>query len=1065
MAGKLKGILQKERDKLIVKTTERIEDEINNISISSIFDLVRDKAVLVADTAKKKVYGEVSKYFDSIKEDVDINVSALNGNQLGYKDDRTVKEQHIEENDLSEVESKKLTTKEVTVTKLKNVYKKKQRETKAEIQKEITNINNELDKLKKTGSDEYEKLKNEYDRRKEELKLIGTDIITYIHSAYSEAFVAYSAYKKYDEKYKDYEITEEILRVNEIKKKDPLAPLRHIPTSKDDAKKYFDIVIKFYADFDPRSSKLIAMCLMYKEVGLMQYEMAIASIKKNTGWKAIRKYGKLLLEALKPFIKVGFKAMINSILDSTDKCIEISDNYTQNQENIEEHSKDELDNILKALEDYENLNLNGPVMESDIMDYFEEHPELLETPSIEGDDMYTIADNCCLVPPPEKELIIPFGYWAVVEMCRTITEYTWYIEPGDLVYQGLRIASFVNHEGLTIDVFSPVDRGIVIEHRLFNWNFNNRVIADYGNNTNQSEYVQEVYKRFTDILININNIKELFYNMYGESIYPFIAYNKDYQYSENDPNNIYRPLSSTIYNNNIKRINKAKENFNKKQAKKDYADRIKKSNGDSDVLEMIKNDAESEINRFIFKELYNIVNPIFNFKVSKTKVTSRLGDLRNIGIGYYLDLILLLNHIGTDNLLEGVSVNWLDKYYEILRGIINKRVMLEINEPLKIRMELNKYYKSTLRKILSNHSIKHNKLLEFEQLKTKTNNSNFNFNTYLTEQLHIDNFEAILDIKNLFTTINDIIDDIPEKTKNAKVGLSNTEVKNLIKSECDIIRKFFKEALNSYDTYIIKETEILEELSKNIYEFLPEFDIETLSGNYRIYQVNNSNRYKEDYELQDLSNKTIGNMNAEEVFNDELTPFTQVPLTSFKYWKRHFGLDTLLSLPYLVTWFIIPFGIRIKLPVIYIPIKVFNSHGIIFVLGIGFAGLGTYPLLLICNMNAAQSTLAVGLLTALDAIKNKYYGIIDGAIAKGFGAIKKNVFSTLGNIADITNRITDLDNVIEKNRVLIGQAETLVEELNQKMINNEEVEKQLKQLENIENNLKLYDEQVRIKIK
>ena len=166
MAGKLKGILQKERDKLIVKTTERIEDEINNISISSIFDLARDKAVLVADTAKKKVYGEVSKYFDSIKEAVDINVSALKGNQLGYKDDRTVKEQHIEENDLSEVESKKLTTKEVTVTKLKNVYKKKQKESKAEIQKEITNINNELDKLKKTGSDEYEKLKVEYDRRK-----------------------------------------------------------------------------------------------------------------------------------------------------------------------------------------------------------------------------------------------------------------------------------------------------------------------------------------------------------------------------------------------------------------------------------------------------------------------------------------------------------------------------------------------------------------------------------------------------------------------------------------------------------------------------------------------------------------------------------------------------------------------------------------------------------------------------------------------------------------------------------------------------------------------------------
>ena len=175
MAINVKGILQKERDKLITKTKARIEEEINNISISSVFDLVRDNAVLVVDGAKNKVYKEVDKYFDSIKDDVDINVSVIKGNQLGYKDDRTVKEQHIEENDLSEVESEKLSNKEVTRTKLKNVYKKKQKESKAKIQKEITNINKEIEKLKKSGSDEYEKLKEEYDRQKEELKLISTD--------------------------------------------------------------------------------------------------------------------------------------------------------------------------------------------------------------------------------------------------------------------------------------------------------------------------------------------------------------------------------------------------------------------------------------------------------------------------------------------------------------------------------------------------------------------------------------------------------------------------------------------------------------------------------------------------------------------------------------------------------------------------------------------------------------------------------------------------------------------------------------------------------------------------
>ena len=1063
---KLMGVLEKERDKLVQKTKERVAEEINKISISSIFDLVRDQAFELTDVVKNQVYKEVENYFESIKEDVDINVSVLKGNQLGYKDDRTTKEQHIEKNDLSKGESEKLTGKDITRTKLKEVYKKKQDEAKAEIKKDIDKINSELDKLKDAGTDEYNKLKEEYNRQKEELKLIGTDIITYIHSAYNEAFVAYSAYKKYDEKYKDYEITDEIRRDNEIKKKDPFSPLRHIPTSREDAQKYFDIVIQHYAYFDERSSKLIAMAIMYKEVGLMQYEMGISSIKKLKGWKNVKKYGKLMFELLKPFIKDKLKALFNKLFKSTDKCIEVSENFTRNQEDVEETSKDELDNILKALEDYEELNLNGPPMESDIMDYYLSHPDASAKPCIEGDDMYEIdPETCCLVPPPEKELIIPFGYWAVVEMCRTITEYTWYIEPGDKVYQGLKIASFVNHEGLTIDVYSPVDRGVVIEPRLFNWDFNNRVIADYGVNTDNSEYIQLMYSKFTEILVNMNHIKDLFYNMYGESIYPFIAYNKEYRYTEQHPFNLGRKTSATVYNENIKKINKLKERFNKNQAKKDYANMIKNSNGDPDMLERIKEDADSEINNFIFKELYNVVSPIFDYKTPKTKVVNRLSDLRNLGIGYYLDLILLLNHIDTGLVAEELVVNWLDKYYELLRGIINKRVMIELTSPIKIRTELNKYYKSTLRKILKTHSIKHNKLLEFEQLKTKSANNGFNFDTYLTEQLHIENFEAILDLKNLFTTIDDIINDIPKKTEYTKLNVSDADIKKLIKSECDLIKKFFEEALNSYDEYIIKETELLEELSKYIYEFQPEFDIETLTGNYRIYQVNNSKRYKEDYELQDLSNKTIGDMNAEEVFNDELTPFTQVPIDSYKYWRKHFALDTLLSLPYLVTWFIIPFGIRIKLPVIYIPIKVFTSHGIIFVLGLGFAGLGTYPLLLICNMSAAQSTIASGLLMALDAIKNKYYGIIDGAIAKGFNSIKNAAFSTLTDISDTANRIIDLEGVIEETDILIGQAETMMEGLNQKMINNEEMEKQLKQLEKIENNLKTYDEQIRIKIK
>lgn len=1085
LKSRLWGGLVEERKKLQNKIVERVKTEISNISITDVYDLAKDAAVKQVTNINSKLVKEIEDYFETIKDDVEVRSEVQKANQLAYKDDVTTKEQHIEENNLDEEAAKNLSTNEVTRKKLTKVFKRKQKELKEEKDKKIAEINDQINAVKNDTKDklnnaneDLEKKKEAalaaLEREKENLKIADGNAINYIEMAFSEAFVAYSALKKYDEKYKDYEITEEILRDNELKKANPFTPLRHIPTSKKDARAYFDIVVSKYAEFDDRAPKLISMVILTNELSLTTKEMKRASVKNNGGWKKILKYTKFVFELTKPHLKAYLTALGVKLIKSTEECVEISNNVVETEELLEETSVTELEKALKELEDYEKLNLAGPPMESDIVDYLIEHPELMQVPPMcDSSDIKQPEedDDCCFAPPPEITVINPRVNLAVVEMCRTITEYTWYVDIGDEVYQDQRIASFVNYEGLTVDVYSPVTEGIVIDKRLFSKDFNNIVIKNYGPNTDVSEYVQAVYKRYMEILMNTNHIKDLFYSLYGDSIYPFIAWNKDYHYFEDHPFNIDRKTSKYVYDENMKRIRKAKDKFIKRQSKKDYAKMIKGSEGDPDVLDKIKEDAENEINNFIFSELYNIVEPIFNYKTPETKVTYKLNDLRNLGTSYYLDLILKINGIDMSMVLGEEATDWMDNYYDLLLGIINKRLILEINDPIKIREHLDKYYQNKMRDLLKTYSIKHNRLLEYEQMKDASDAPNFNFEVYLSNHIDTDNMEALTAIKNLYVTINDLINAIPKEIEEAKTGLSNKEIRELIKSECDLIKQFFEDALNAYDTYVKSEIELLEELSEIIYTFPPEFDIETFSGTYKIYQINNSTKYTEDDELKDLSNITMGAVNGEggknakEIFDDEFSPYTQVPLTSYKYWRKHFALDTLLSLPYLVTWLWIPAVIRINLPVIYIPLKVFRSRNVIFVLGLGFAGMGTYPLLLVCNLDQKQSTIATSLLIALDAVSNKFTQLIDGTLVAARDLVNKKLHGLVGDIANFKNRISTLENKLEDNRIMMGKTDAMLESLNKKMINNEEFEAQLEELDKLENKLKLYDEEIKYKIK
>lgn len=90
-----------------------------------------------------------------------------------------------------------------------------------------------------------------------------------------------------------------------------------------------------------------------------------------------------------------------------------------------------------------------------------------------------------------------------------------------------------------------------------------------------------------------------------------------------------------------------------------------------------------------------------------------------------------------------------------------------------------------------------------------------------------------------------------------------------------------------------------------------------------------------------------------------------VSYLKYKYWLRHFALDTIFGIPNLVTWFSKPL---IKLPVVYVPIVVFHIKDIILVVGVGIAGLGTYPCCLVLNMSDRDTSYIVPLVFALEKV-------------------------------------------------------------------------------------------------
>lgn len=213
-------------------------------------------------------------------------------------------------------------------------------------------------------------------------------------------------------------------------------------------------------------------------------------------------------------------------------------------------------------------------------------------------------------------------------------------------------------------------------------------------------------------------------------------------------------------------------------------------------------------------------------------------------------------------------------------------------------------------------------------------------------------------------------------------------------SSLDKVQDFTTESLKSdpvisdlmNEPYIISENQFI--------------DLDILGSNYKYHKItgfqSNTNLESDierifrgsDEDLDDLVKLTglQGETPVELSLVKQAT--THSPYT-YKYWLRHLLIDTALGIPNFVKWFYTP---PLFLPVVYLPFVVFKIPilNVICVIGIGIAGMGTFPMILLVNPDNMDRSWLIPLTAALDfAYSSGKLGIDLAKKALNFDVIDK----------------------------------------------------------------------------
>ena len=868
-----------------------------------------------------------------------------------------------------------------------------------------------------------------------------------------EPLNAYKKYRDFDSK-EEVTLTEEEINNNNAKLKNILAPTDYIPSSKADAKMYFEYTVDYFTEKDKSYKEILYLLLIKDELGTYAEQIKNTDIKKKGIFKLIASNVTLLLSLIAPIFGKLLKEKIPSITDlqkTVDEVEEYSTNYNENLVATEELSKEELD---KALEESELLNktiLKGFPLESDILDNLPEGSAggCPNTDEGIGKDYY-INENCCLVPIDEdedrEETYVEFD---IIEPCRTIEYFEWFVKPGQTLKSDTVVAKFRNYEGVLVTVYSPFESGYILPKidfpdefvKIIDDDFNHIIIAN-AIRGDQRDIILDIYRRFGKTISIQNDVRSIIFNHYGETVAPFIAYTKDYRYHEKHIKNIGKEKSSASIKKALKRVAKTKEDFVKGFDKKDFKKKIEDTKGNPDKLIAVKDLAMKDIDAFIYKTLPSIVRPIHELKHVHTYYYDDHRDIRNLSLTYYLDLIINVFidlerykdiKIESEELKDMFSTDLLKEYYTILFDIIIHRLNIEVDSTKNVHLALKDAYNTRIKDVMKQYKFKYTKQYGLDVIeKRMKDDENFDYVNFikdrlgLNDEISIEGQTTVETLSAIHQLIYKIKDNLLVRPEGKWRKPSNTYMKNLIKEECKSIKDYFDKIFTIKEKMEGDYESVLKILTMPIFSFDEPIEFDYAGAHFYLHNVTNFDSYLNQSHAPKVDSE--GNVIDEEdnnliiedgiplteeqrkIVDDEIGMYTEVPLTSYKYWVRHMGFDTLLSLPYLVTWLSLAL-IKIKLPVIYIPITVFRIKSVIFVVGIGFAGLGTFPMLFVCNLSTRASTLLAGLLLALDKIDKEFNKKISNIENSAFNTIKSY---KAGDLSEFTAYANRLNGIVEK---------------------------------------------------
>lgn len=455
--------------------------------------------------------------------------------------------------------------------------------------------------------------------------------------------------------------------------------------------------------------------------------------------------------------------------------------------------------------------------------------------------------------------------------------------------------------------------------------------------------------------------------------------------------------SHNIYNDYIEDFEDEYENKQKLITRAVSTDKLKATQGKVDKVNQCAdelNAARDTFLQWVISEWRKAKNQmmcryIYNEEDCRYLAQDKNGDLDVTKIGE----TTVQNYYG--NLLSRICLiygdEWSQKYFDLISGIIKKRMSVEKYSISYLISEFNQLFKQNVTaaypnpygEIQSEFSKKTDLTYEdiYKWVKEKQGDVNSHGRQFACQQL-----------TNIYWFI---IHYTGEDNESMAMNSGNTtDMLDLVEEERDKLHNFWEEAIRAYYANpITGEINRFKEYAESLNPYADwpaPINIPIEGITYKLYTFSNP-QYKptpvpepeEDIDLDNITEPTEPTdfPIPTEPSDDSNDPtFDEITIKDYDYWKRYFALATVISIPFLADGFDIPPTMTpIPLPCIYMCFNTIfiKQLNLVIVIGLALRGIWPWPVVLFVNCSSTPASYLTPLIAALQKLRELFQAKIE----------------------------------------------------------------------------------------